>query len=77
MIDAVPEWVQVWQWARVSRVPREVRPFPQQALYGHEESITQAEYEALAAEWRKGWAWPRSDAEADVASFADFLNELA
>lgn len=74
MIDAVPEWVQVWQWARTRRGPLEVRPFPQQALYGYEESITQAEYEGLLSEWRKSL---RSDVEADVASFADFLNELA
>lgn len=74
MIDAVPEWVQVWQWARTRRRPLEVRPFPQQSLYGYEESITQAEYEGLLSEWQR---LLRSDAEADVASFADFLNELA
>jgi hypothetical protein len=67
--DDIPEWVQVWRWARTQRKPLEQRPFPQQDAREHGgQSMTNAEYQALAEEWRTDGKTP--------SSLNDILNEL-
>lgn len=47
---SVPEWVEVWRWARARG---ESRVFPQQDEWALSESrLTQAEYNVLRLEWQ-------------------------
>ena len=49
---AAPEWVWVWNWARMRRNPREGRFFPQQdAAVSPEQTMSVEEYEALREDW--------------------------
>lgn len=49
----VPEWVQVWWWARHARDPRVEKAMPQQAGPTDPANafMSQAEYDELRAEW--------------------------
>lgn len=71
MQSEIPEWVQVWRWARTSRRPLELRAFPHQDQHGREEAMTMADYETLANEWRS------SGSPAKTTSIAEIVNELA
>lgn len=51
--DGVPEWVKVWRWARNHG---DTRQFPQQAVYGRDESMSVSAYEATLAAWRAAGA---------------------
>lgn len=47
----IPEWVQVWWWARHIRIPRELRDFPQQHDWHNSPTMATVDYDALRAEW--------------------------
>lgn len=52
-LDGVPEWVKVWRWARNQG---DTRQFPQQAVYGRDESMSVSAYEEVLAAWRAAGA---------------------
>lgn len=47
-----PEWCWVWSWARFTRTPRCLVPFPQQAGFADPELLmSETQYEILRQEW--------------------------
>jgi hypothetical protein len=55
-VRGIPEWAHVWWWARYERDPRELRSFPAQVnddVPPVEPFLTEAEFVALAQEWRE------------------------
>lgn len=51
---AAPEWVWVWQWARIERQPPETRWFPQQVeVADPNNTMSNDDYEKVRSEWKQ------------------------
>ncbi len=70
-VDAPPDWVHVWSWARKMRSPRDVRPFPQQAPALEpadlEHMMAVEDYERIEHEWMAAGS-PRTTAQALIGA---------
>jgi hypothetical protein len=64
---ATPEWVYVWWWARRSRTPRSLIPFPQEKGFADDADImSQERYDKLLAEWVAAGSPKKDVAEAMI-----------